>query len=105
MLRNHTLRSCHVVLALLMFAASRPAMAVSDFPFVVNTSGEAVADIVSSSPGSSWQKPGAEAAVATIELDGAYNQDLVIDRGAASQTYSVFLGPIPSGRHRLHVER
>jgi hypothetical protein len=93
------------VLALLMFAVFRPATAAADFPFMLSSSGEVVAEIVASSPGSSWQKPRAEAAVAALTVDGAYNQDLVIDRGAGPQTYSVFLGPIPSGRHRLRIER
>jgi len=88
-----------------MFAVFRPAMAAADFPFMLNSSGEVVADIVASSPGSSWQKPGAEAAVATIAVDGVYNQDLVVDRGTLPQTYSVFLGLIPTGRHRLRIER
>jgi hypothetical protein len=99
------MHACELLLAVLILAASRPAGAATDFPFVLNTSGEAVADIMASSPGSSWQKTGAEAAVATIELDGSYDQDVVIHRGPDQQTYSVFLGPIAAGRHRLHIER
>jgi len=99
------MHACELLLAVLILAASRPAAAATDFPFVLNTSGEAVADIMASSPGSSWQKTGAEAAVATIELDGSYDQDVVIHRGPDRQTYSVFLGPIAAGRHRLHIER
>lgn len=76
-----------------------------DFTFVLTAPGEAVAEIVASNPAGSWQTPGAEAAVATVEVDGQYNQDVVIDRGPEPQSYSVFLGPISSGRHRLHIDR
>src|SRR5438045_567785 len=37
-----------------------------DFDFVVSAAGEGVAEIVASTPGSSWALPGAEAAVATL---------------------------------------
>ena len=38
--------------------------------------------ITATAPGASWDKPGAEGTVATIYLDGKYNQDLLIVRGA-----------------------
>ena len=63
------MHACELLLAVLILAASRSAAAATDFPFALNTSGEAVADIMASSPGSSWRKTGAEAAVATIELE------------------------------------
>src|SRR5437660_11496625 len=38
-------------------------------------------------------------------MDGKYNQDIVIDRGSEPQTYSVFLGPVQPGKHKLQIER
>jgi hypothetical protein len=77
----------------------------SEFTFLVNAPGEGIAQILASSPGSSWGTSGAEAAVATLNVDGKYNQDIVIDRGSEPQIYSVFLGPLQPGKHRLQVER
>src|SRR5437868_13996583 len=76
-----------------------------EFSFDAKAAGEAVADVIAASPGGSWANPGAEAAVATISLDGHYNHDVVIDRGARDATYSVFLGPVTAGRHRVRIER
>jgi len=40
------MHACELLLAVLILAASRPAAAATDFPFALNTSGEAVADIL-----------------------------------------------------------
>jgi hypothetical protein len=38
-------------------------------------------EVEARSPGASWAKSGAEAAAITIEVDGAYNQDLLLWAG------------------------
>jgi hypothetical protein len=76
-----------------------------EFRFEVPAPGEGVAEIAASAPGASWGKSGAEASVATVYLDGEYNQDVVIDHGSEPWTYRVFLGPLPAGSHRLRIER
>src|SRR5581483_6447418 len=63
------------------------------------------AEIVAAAPGASWDKPGAEAAVATLTLDGQYNQDVFILRGGELSAYRVFLGPLTPGRHTLEIVR
>ena len=88
-----------------LFTSCPAQAASSEFSFVVNAPGEGVAQILASSPGSSWGTSEAEAAVATLNVDGKYNQDVLIDRGPEPQTYSVFLGPVQPGKHRLQIER
>jgi hypothetical protein len=94
-----------LVLLALVCSASTQNTDSASFSFDVKIAGEAVADIVAVSPGGSWLKPQAEAAVATLALDGTYNQDVMIDRGARDETYSVFLGPVVPGHHVLHIGR
>jgi hypothetical protein len=43
-------------------------------------------------PNASWQTKGAEAAVVTVFVDGAYNQDLILFAGAENFEYRAFLG-------------
>ena len=64
------------------------------------SSGEAVAEIKASSPGASWEKSGAEAASASLSLDGVYNQDVMLFLGSQSFNYRVFLGPVSAGKHQ-----
>lgn len=73
--------------------------------FELDAAAEVVAEITASAPGASWKRLGAEAAVATIYLDGRYNQDVVLFQGSQLWTYRVFLGPAEAGPHRLRVER
>src|SRR5712692_4205991 len=48
---------------------------------------------------------GAEAALATLYLDGAYNQDVLVLMGEERWSYRAFLGPVNAGKHTLRVER
>lgn len=64
-----------------------------------------MAEVTASAPGASWGRPGAEASLATVYLDGEYNQDIVVDHGSEVWTYSIFLGPLRAGSHRLRLER
>lgn len=71
--------------------------------FELDTPGEVIAEITASAPSTSWERLGAEAAVATVHVDGHYNQDLILFQGARSWTYRVFLGPLEAGTHGLRV--
>src|SRR5438270_5693371 len=83
------IRQSLAVLVLLLCAAV--AAAQRDYPFQLAAAGEAIAEITATAPGASWDKPGAEGTVATIYLDGKYNQDLLIVRGAEESRFRVFL--------------
>ncbi len=100
------LRNIRVVLAATVFlvVCVRSANA-KDFVFQLPAAAEAVAEVTALSPGSAWQTPGAEAALATVTVDGAYNQDIAVFHGAEPWTYQVFLGRLAAGTHRLTIER
>lgn len=71
-----------------------------------STAGEGfIATITASAPGAEWGRPQAEASIATVDLDGRYNQDVVIDHGSDSWDYRIFLGPLAPGKHVLTVHR
>jgi hypothetical protein len=77
-----------------------------EFPFQLSAPAEAVAEMTVQAPGASWAKSGAEAPLARLSVDGAYNQDIVvISHGPAPWTYRVFLGRLAAGTHRLMIER
>src|SRR5438105_2193287 len=95
------------VAALLCCVALQPAAqtlqasASREFRFQMPSVGEAIAEITASAPGASWDRLGAEGTVATISIDGQYNQDLILTRGEETQTFRVFLGPVTVGPHTL----
>jgi len=49
-----------------------------EFSFQLPAPAEAVAEITLQAPGASWGKSGAEAPLAKLSVDGAYNQDIVV---------------------------
>src|SRR4051812_37634235 len=71
--------------------------------FQMPTAGEAIAELTLSAPVASWDKPGAEGSVATLTVDGQYNQDTLVVRGAEPSQFKVFLGPLAAGNHVLSV--
>ena len=71
--------------------------------FKLETEGEAVLKLNASSPGANWAMKGSEAATITIEVDGKYNQDVILFGGAATVDYRVLLGRLSSGEHKLRV--
>jgi hypothetical protein len=77
-----------------------------EFSFQLPAPAEAVAEITLQAPGASWGKSGAEAPLAKLSVDGAYNQDIVVvSHGPAPWTYRVFLGRLAAGSHHLTIER
>ncbi len=77
----------------------------ADYSFQSGTQGETVAHLRMASPGADWAKAGAEAALADVSVDGNAPFQVMLYGGAESREYSVFLGPLKPGPHRLRVER
>ncbi len=48
-----------------------------------------------------WALAGSEAAVLSIYLDAAYNQDLVLWAGRKTHTYKISLGELSAGKHKV----
>ena len=80
-------------------------LAARDFPFRLSQPAEVVAHLEMSSPGSDWGEPRREAALATLRVDGLYRTSVMLYAGIHPFRYSVFLGPLPAGEHRLELER
>ncbi len=72
--------------------------------FSAPTESEALLDLTASAPETSWRERGAEAAVATIYVDGQYHQDVILFGGALDFTYQLMLGRVGPGEHSLRVE-
>ncbi len=72
--------------------------------FRVETEAEALLDLTAAVPGTSWRESGSEAATVTIFVDGNYHQDLILHSGEKRFTYSVLLGRVAVGEHKLRIE-
>lgn len=77
----------------------------NEFQFRLATAGEGAAEITVSSPGSSWDARGNEAAVARISVDGRYNQSVIVFGSERPSIHRVLLGYLLAGNHTLTVER
>ena len=93
------------LLALVLFAvaASGPPAALREETLTLEAPSEVVATVTAGCAGCSWGVSGREAAVLVLELDGRYSQHLVLTRGERPAEYSVFLGALAAGAHRLLV--
>ena len=84
---------------------SASAASVADAPattsFTAKRAGEAMLDVRALAPGADWARAGHESAVVRLELDGAYNQDVVLFNGASPFDYRVALGPVAAGHHKV----
>jgi hypothetical protein len=105
-MRPHTFCAKLFLAALTLtgFAASISAQTLSENTFTVSTEAEALLDLTAVAPHTSWGQAGSEAAVATIFVDGQYNQDLFLFAGERRFTYQVMLGHLQPGQHVLRVE-
>lgn len=77
----------------------------AEMKFQMSAAAEAIAELTLAAPTASWDKAGAEGAVATVTVDGQYNQDILVVRGAEPSKFSIFLGPLPAGNHVVSVSR
>jgi CheY-like chemotaxis protein len=75
------------------------------YPFHVDRSGEAVADIVMSSPGANWARDGHEAAMADLQIDNGAVFQQMLYAGETPRRYSVFLGSLAPGDHKLTLRQ
>src|SRR5215813_5910932 len=89
---------------LLMAPVASSAQTLLEKKFSATAESEALLDLTASAPGTSWRERGAEAAVATIYVDGQYQQDVILFAGARDFTYQLALGRVGTGEHSLRVE-
>ena len=89
---------------LLMAPGASSAQTLLEKKFSATAESEALLDLTASAPGTSWRERGAEAAVATIYIDGRYHQDVILFAGARDFTYQLTLGRVGTGEHSLRVE-
>src|SRR5215831_5029406 len=76
---------------------------LSSREFTVSQESEVGLEVEARSPGASWARPGAEASALLIEVDGQYNQDLILWAGDSPFIYHLMLGRLASGKHRISV--
>ncbi len=69
--------------------------------FTVSKTAEVVAELDMRAPGTDWAEEGHEALIATIVVDGEPQQQITLYAGADLFTYTVFLGKLKAGEHRL----
>ena len=65
---------------------------------------ETIAHLELSAPGTDWEIKGKESVLANIEVDGKVQQQLMLYAGARRHRYSVFLGDLASGPHKVAVK-
>src|SRR5262245_13754034 len=92
----------HLLTSLLVLLLS---VAVREEALDLQQPAEVIATVTASCTGCSWAVPGREGVVLVLEVDGRYSQHLVLVRGEKMADYSVFLGHIPAGAHRLAIKR
>src|SRR5262245_41195315 len=88
---------------LLLLLAGVAATPLHEEPFHLAEASEVVAVVSTSCESCSWGERGREATVLALELDGRYSQHLALTRGARAADYSVALGPVGAGAHRLRL--
>jgi hypothetical protein len=74
-------------------------LAVKNFEVTEET--EVGLEIEALSPGASWATKDAEAAALVLEVDGDYNQDLLLWAGNSPFIYRVMLGRLAPGKHSV----
>lgn len=99
-----TLQRLTAAFFLMLICGAASVMAQTrELPFDVHQRAEIVADLVLDAPNADWSKPGKEASLAILTVDGKAQQHLMVFGGA--RPYSVFLGVLDAGKHTLRVER
>jgi hypothetical protein len=96
-----------VLLTLTIFVTTfmtATAQTILEKKFTASTDAEVLLDLTASAPGTSWGTAGAEAATATIFVDGRQHQDVILFSGAKPFTYKLLLGRVASGEHSLRID-
>ncbi len=91
-------------LALAFFSHPISAQKLSEKTFRLETEAEVLLDLAASAPHTSWVEKGSEAAVATVFVDGQYQQDIILFAGEHQFTYRVLLGSLKPGEHALRID-
>jgi hypothetical protein len=92
------------VLCLPPFVDSASGQKLIEKTFRLKTESEVLLELTASAPHTSWAKSESEGAVATVLVDGRYNQDIILFAGERAFTYQVMLGHLQAGEHSLRVE-
>lgn len=71
--------------------------------FTLPLRSEVSLEIAARTPGASWATKGAEAAAVLIEVDGQYQQDVILFAGESRFVYQLMLGRLEPGKHRVTV--
>jgi len=71
--------------------------------FTLAKESEVGLEIEARSPGASWATKGAEAAALLVEVDGQYNEDVILWAGDIPFSYRVMLGRLAAGKHEVTV--
>src|SRR6185436_18498842 len=71
---------------------------------VENNEAEVLLELKAAAPHTSWAETGSEAAVATVLVDGKYNQDIFLFAGERGFSYKVMVGRFQPGEHTLRVD-
>jgi hypothetical protein len=79
--------------------------ALREHPIEVAAPSEAVVTITAGCKGCDWGASGREAAALRLTVNGRYSQHLLLSRGERPMAYTVLLGHLPRGTHRLAIER
>ncbi len=97
------IRTLSVLALLLAVMGGVGAQTLVEKKFRFEAEAEALLTLKASSPGASWATEGAEAAVVTVEVDGKYQQDMILFGGAETFTYRALLGRLAAGGHDLRI--
>jgi len=92
-----------LLLAALLFAPSSNAQTLLEKRFQLTQPSEVRLELTAVAPETDWAVKGREAAVGTLYVDGAYQQDVIFFAGPRKHTYRVLLGRLAPGDHTLRV--
>ena len=94
---------CLLFFITVLLATIANAQTLTEKTFKFDAEAEAILSLKASSPGADWATKDAEAAVVTLEVDGKYNQDVILFSGAENFEYRVLLGRFAAGEHKLRI--
>lgn len=104
MIRTSLAKSLFAASALLSGLLLLFVPAVGAETFELSKPAEMVADLELRAPGADWANPAKPAVLATVSLDGHPQQNVMLYAGDQRFTYSIFLGPVPAGKHQLTID-
>ena len=97
------LRFCAALICFFCWGTIGDATPLLSREFTLAKESEVALEIEANSPGASWARKDAEASALRIEVDGQYNQDLLLAAGASPFIYRVTLGRLVPGKHQVTV--